>query len=196
MKNQLNITLSSKLMKVKDHLTKQRSVLEDRKKQVEKLRGWDVETQDNSMRQAASSMNHMENASQSHSKDEQAHEMSQFRSSPSPISKHTPGKRTTPSSSKKRHGSIIEAKSRQLVEEEGQAFRKHQIKKPSRDTNEEPNLLTVPPPDSKWYKETAETSQRSGVKKRVEFDAEAIVLNAALEGELSVIKDCIRKVRL
>lgn len=200
MKNQLNITISSKLMKVKDHLTKQRSVLENKKKEVEKLRGWSMETHDASVRQAATFMNHAENKSQSHSKTKQAHshEMSQFHSSPSPMSLHTvPGRRATPSSSKKRHGSIIEAKSRQLVEEEGLAFRQHQIRQPSRDANKKPNLLTVPPPDSKWYKETAEPSQRSEVKKRsrrVEFDAEAIVLNAALEGELAIIKNCIRKV--
>ena len=35
---------------------------------------------------------------------------------------------------------------------------------------------------------------KGGPEKRVHFPADAVILNAALEGDLNVLKDCIREV--
>ena len=159
MKNQLNTSLTSKLQKVKDHLKAQKKVLEESKREIERLKGWG----------------------------EVANTRAASRDMP-PAS--TPSKR----SSKKRHSSQFQAKHRQLMEEERQAFR-HQSKGAWSET---PSLLIVPPEDKKWYEDSEwNLPHKEGRRvKRVRFEAEAIVLNAALEGELELLKECTRKVMI
>jgi hypothetical protein len=110
--------------------------------------------------------------------------------------------------SKKRRASKFEAKHRQLLEEEGQAFRQHQTPPPGdgKKGGVVPALLTIPTPDTKWYEDSTSLPVRSEVttpsaskvvgSRRVKFEAEAIVLNVALEGELDLLKECMRKVTM
>lgn len=213
----------------------QRKVLEDKKKEIEKLRGWVIEPHDNTKQNddgQASAVSEPKVQSHSHSSRSNSHSSDvkspshsttvepRSHSTALATPPHTPSKRSTPSSSKKRHASIIEAKNRQLVAEEGQALRQQQTKQLSRNKKlEDKNrkgvwsrgggamrgggLLSIPPPDSKWYEEekepsldqlTSDKQAKTKRKKRVRFDAAAIVLNAALEGELELLKECIVKV--
>lgn len=176
-------------------------MLQEKKKEIERLRGWGSDS-----RAKPDTVTNIE--SHSHSTDAHYSDMLSHSHSSNPV--HTPLKRNTPSSSRKRHASIIEAKSRQLVEEEGLAFK--QMKMPAEGVESEEgatpppvsSLLHIPAPDRKWYEDTTEhATPQKGVglrnkgrlKKSVHFDAEAIVLNAALEGELVLLKQCIGKVR-
>lgn len=175
-------------------------MLEDKKKEIEKLRGWGVGPKQ-----------------EDHTPSSGPHTNSTTITTTTEVTTpiHTPTKRSTPSSSRKRHASIIEAKSRQLVEEEGLAFRQQQLRSPDQDNGAGPQheMATPTPGDSagvqasdrKWYEDrnAAERGAGSGKssrgagsgKRRVHFDAEGIVLNAALEGELDLLKECITKVR-
>ena len=197
MKNQVNNGLNSKLQKVKDHLTMQQKVLENRKKEIEKLRGWDNNLDQKTDRTAPLTKPISADAA---------------RLMPTP----TPSKRNTPSSSRKRHANIIEAKSRQFVEEEGHTFKQQALQGGTgegvwsqgegTDGAGEPPILpsphtsgvSVPAPKPKWNREeggvASSTAGRSKKERRVRFDAEAIILNAALEGELDLLKGCIEKV--
>lgn len=206
----MNNGLNSKLQKVKDHLKMQRKVLEERKREIEKLRGWDAVSHD-----ATRQTNQPKNSS------EPTFTFPPGKSNPADSVTLTPtpsSKRGTPSSSRKRHANIVEAKSRQLVEEEGHTFRQqltkqqtpptrkgvwHQDESTDGGAGESPKLhgtdiLSVPAPDTKWYEGEGVVlggvSQAKHEKRRVHFDAAAIILNAALEGELDLLKECIRKV--
>lgn len=219
----------------------QRKVLEERKKEIEKLRGWGteshttksdtgtkVESHSHSLDGQSSNVSHSHpGGAKSHSHSSDAHSPGVPSQSHPSNAAQVPLKRSTPSSSRKRHANIIEAKNRQLVEEEGLAFRQQQMKQPGHRKKREgvesvttptthgsigvasegatttPPLLHIPPPDSKWYDtgpatplKRAELHSKDKVKKKVHFDAEAIVLNAALEGELELLKECTRKVSL
>ena len=207
----MNHGLNSKLQKVKDHLKMQRKVLEERKREIETLRGWDAVSheatcQTSQTKTPSKPVFTFKPPGKSNAADSAT-------LTPTPSSK-----RGTPSSSRKRHASIIEAKSRQLVEEEGHTFRQQQTKQQplpvgkgtwhqdeSTDGGAEKSpkphgtgLVGVPVPDAKWYEERGVVlggvGQAKREKRRVHFDAEAIILNAALEGELDLLKECIQKV--
>ncbi len=224
-KNQVNNGLNSKLQKVKDHFKMQRKVLEDRKKEIEKLRGWDGESRDLNQR-TGTRMPERETAKTPIStKSAFIFPPAISTSADAATLMPTPSnKRSTPSSSRKRHASIIEAKSRQLVEEEGHAFRQQQTRQhslqriagkgawsegvgdsPVLPLSTRANVLSVPMPDTKWYEGGSMSSggaasggspaKGKGRGRRVHFDAEAIILNAALEGELDLLKECIQKVK-
>lgn len=212
LKNQLNSSLTSKLQKVKDHLKSQQKVLEERKKEIEKLRGWDHVDNGESQQSTPHEHSHLNAASvQSHSCGDRPHSAAPKSHSHSTSPMQPPSKRSTPSSSsKKRRARKFEAKHRQLLVEEGQAFRQHQTKtSPGRKKGDVPSLLSVPPPDSKWYEDpdpstssqwpvtpSRDTNPSTRQKRHVRFTAEAIVLNAALEGELDLLKECMEKVRV
>ena len=177
------------------------------------------------------------------------------------------------STSRKRHTSKFEAKTKQLVEEEGKSFRKMQSQQKHGNTTrgttgdmkadpdpndlfqstdldtyrksalnlhlEGPDVLVIPKEDAKWYEsQTSQevpfeedqypmfSSQTSEVKKtksiqtssganpflpekalsksgqktatkstkKVEFVKEALILNAALEGDLQLLKECVEEV--
>lgn len=220
MKNHLNASLNSKLQKVKDHLKSQQKVLEERKKEVEMLRGWD------SVDRGQSDSHEQQSRSTSVQSHSRATGEPSHSTSPPKLHPHSDmasavrprSKRRTPSS-KKRHASKLEAKHRQLLEEEGQAFKQHQTTASGNrkgvwpQDSKVPALLTIPPPDTKWYEDAEYTTglevttplegvTNSGAhvmerkqRRRVKFEAEAIVLNAALEGELDLLKQCIKMVR-
>ena len=226
MKNQLNSGLNSKIQKLKDHLKTQRKVLEEKKREIEQLKGWNSESYD-----LSSVYNGSHVTKQKISKTKTPEKNS------SKVTNTSPSKKSTPSTSKKRHASILEAKNRQLVEEEGQVLKQHS-KQPIAEksierkgvwpqeecdgedeegeggvTTDVARVLMVPSPDRNQYKEThssvlQRTSEKLNPKnksniatrsagkskKEVRFEAEAIILNAALEGELGLLKDCVRKV--
>ena len=156
----------------------QQKVLEDKKAEIEKLRGWgtdDTHAQVNTAMESHSHTSVPTHSSNSHSN---------LTQTPQSL------KRNTPSSSRKRHGNIIEAKSRQLVEEEGAAFRqtKHEGVVATPPSEHVLNIPEVPAMPTKGH-------DPQKAKKNVHFEAEAIVLNVALEGELELLKECIKKVR-
>ena len=175
-----------------------------------------------------------------------------------PIHAKQDGKALISSTSRKRHASKFEAKTKQLVEEEGMSFRRMQSQhkqkvvdkispiatnqtKPGPETEdsevfhstdldtyrksavhlhlEGPDVLVIPTEDAKWYESqnsedpSLEDSQKlttssltsipsnsgeqkSGSKgtKKVQFVKEALILNAALEGDLTLLKDCVKEV--
>ena len=120
----------------------------------------------------------------------------------------------------KKHARILEAKNRQQEEEEGKALKKQGkeglIKEEDRGLNrrgeedkglnrkeEKRSELTAKGQGSIKIEQRSELTFKGqgslkvagrGIKKNVHFEAEAIVLNAALEGELEVLKECIEKV--
>ncbi len=145
------------------------------------------------------------------------------------------------STSKKRHTSKFEAKTKQLVEEEGISFRKmlsqmklepvdtsssrssssqsslqtkHEIEDeaypPSHNTDqsatielqaEGPEVLLIPQEDKMWFMSDQDVPSHSiistgkrNTSRKVHFAKEALILNAALEGEMNVLKDCIKEV--
>lgn len=200
-KNQLNASLNSKLHKLKDHLKTQQKILEDKRKEIERLRGWDSVQQEPNL------------TSESSPKFAQPRLLSMSVQLP------TPPKRATPTSSSRKRK--FEAKHRRQLKEEAQAFKQHvgsagvksvvpspgnqmplQMLSPGNQMpspgNQMPALLSAPPPDTKWYEDTAMHAQAaevttSGSKKKVKFEAEAVVLNAALEGDLELLKECLKK---
>ena len=211
MKNQLNSSLNSKLQKVKDHLKSQQKVLEERKKEIEMLRGWDHVDSGRVLSSSHGQPHSRQKQSSSHSTGVTIQSTTppkpRSHSSVARIPARPHSKRTTPSA-KKRRASKFEAKHRQLLEEEGRVLKQHLVPEGKEKL---PTLLTVPPPDTKWYEDDELTPKGSEVataplgpevvvtkdktKKRVKFEAEAVVLNAALEGELDLLKECITKVR-
>lgn len=209
MKNQLNSGLNSKLQKVKDHLKSQQRVLEERKKEIEILRGWDHVDSGHVLSASHSQLESQQQQSNSHSTDAVTQPTTtpkpSFHPSDAKIPAPPRSKRTTPSS-KKRRANKFEAKHRKLLEEEGQVLKQHLVPEGKEKL---PALLTIPPPDTKWYEDDEFTPKGSEdttplgsevtvakekAEKHVKFEAEAIVLNAALEGELDLLKECIKKV--
>ena len=130
------------------------------------------------------------------------------------------------SASKKRHSSIFEVKTRQLVEEESQAFRKLHSRRLDFDEIDGDEATTDPQSqqeltdyksadrvDKEWHissspptvERLSSDSRTQATKiskkprptskstKHVQFTAESLILNAALEGELELLKECTRK---
>ena len=123
------------------------------------------------------------------------------------------------SASKKRHSSIFEVKTRQLVEEESMAFRQLQAKKLDFDEIETTHQETAAagyrsspevrtegreekgnsPPSRVAYDESRATilktpRARSRSTKHVRFTPDSLILNTASEGDLDLLKECTRKV--
>ena len=273
MRNRLNAGQNSKMKAQKELLTEKRKLLAEKKQELERLR--------------SQSESHMA-----------SHDHHVTPEKVSDTDKHTftdkpPSPRTPPSSrkehrsssaTKRRHSRIFEEKTRQLVEEEGQAFRKLQSQLKRGETKkrldftlteeldkelfksrgltvytksaldiqtEGPDVLRVPKEDSDWYlsppqdtrttKEVEETDyggpefEHEGVsqgkelsqgklskdggnvlpwkpklkvrgivknslasqhrpRRNVKFAADALLLDAALEGELELLKQCIEQV--
>lgn len=161
----------------------QQKALEERKKQINKLKGLDTETTITSEQLPEEQRPSSGNA-----------EMKDLNAN----SQATPTKiGVSSNTSKKRHASKFEAKSRKLVEEEGQAFL--QLKQPgskdtkvySREGSKEKECLPLTNeklPEAK--------PKRLTPKRKVRFEPEAIVLNVALEGNLELLKECMKKVSI
>lgn len=223
----------------------QRKVLEDKKKEIEKLRGWGTESHDTEIKPETESLEpefhprsykakpypipqssavHVKFNSRSNKINPHSHSANVTNSVP------TPTKRITPSSSRKRHASIFEARTRQLVEEEGHAF-KQQVRLPGpaqkgvwsqKDRYEDGGVKKersellgegrgssaggrrLPDLDRSRSQDSYDVTISQGrsevkysaakTKKRVRFAAEAVVLNAALEGNLDLLKQCTLEV--
>ena len=201
MKNQLNTRQNSKLQKLKDHLKMQRKVLEGKKKEIERLKRWGTESHDlNTPTQQPVSKIHQKNGSTINSIPKNTNEQIPLQ--------RPPLKMGTALTSKKR---IFAAKHRQWLEEEGQMF-KQQLKLSQGQevwsSKEGSGFSEAAQLDEKWYpdnviinqhslkskQESLDADNTSTAKKCVRFEARSVVLNAALEGELDLLKECIRKV--
>lgn len=222
-RNRLNASYTSKLKAQKETLAEKKSYLEQRQKELEELHrpapltSTPKKKADNNAKDFASPVGQSQHSFTAEKRDPKLS-----------------------STSKKRHMSKFEAKTKQLVEEEGISFRKMQSQmkfKPvdpslsrssssqssqakSEIEDEEPNLppfsgieqpafdlhsagpdvSIIPEEDKMWFMSGQEDIPLHSTGKRsrsckVHFAKEALILNAALEGEMDVLKDCIKEVK-
>ena len=206
-RNRLNATQNIKLKTQKELLSEKQQLLAEKKKELEQIK---LRKQ-----QAVSGDRHVKYKSpERHPSNTQGRE---FTIRHTPLSASGRREQAVSSASKKRHSSIFEVKTRQLVEEESQAFLKLHAQKLDFDEedDENNNITTQQPPidyqqvsstpsrvdhlptnnSSTHIKKRGKTRTRLTLKKQVQFTADSIILNAALEGELDMLKQCTRKVR-
>ncbi len=203
MKNKLNLVTKSKLEKLKDHLQIQRKVLEERGEERERVRGWGMESRDaintTSQGRGVESRDTITMATRETDTPSDIHQNKPQGRGEVPTPFQTPPRKGTPS--KKRHARMLEARNRQLVEEEGEALKKqhkHPVNKGLNRREEDHKGLNrkIAKDEIELTKFTSkgQGSMKVAVEKHVQFEAEAIVLNAALEGDTAVMKECIKKV--
>ena len=236
-RNRLNTSQNAKLKAQKQLLKEKQQLLAEKKKEVERLK-----------------------ATNQHALLAEAYTTKELHKSPE-RAQSSPGRefniiRTPPlssvrreqvmsSASKKRHSSIFEVKTRQLVEEESKAFRELYSKKLDFDEIDEetttemkqsqadtmdtqsqaksptggiiiyhgtmyssqiPHSLYTgdrvasdggkPQAISKAALKTQSHRRQTHLPKRVHFTADSLILNAALEGDLNLLKKCTREVKL
>ena len=278
-RNRLNASHTSKLKAQKELLAEKQRILQEKQRELETLKSkppmtvtsqfqWQRDNEPASLEQFGTGSDEpdlfiAECRDQSTKSQEDSH---------MPIPMKEEIKVPMSSTSRKRHTSKFEAKTKQLVEEEGKSFRRMQSQqkhdnttpgtadmKSDLDSNdpfqstdldtyrksalnlhlEGPDVLVIPKEDAKWYESqtsqdasfeenqtpilsslssegkerdivqgsnwvkpfsSEQTLSRSGQKtgmkatRKVEFVKEALILNAALEGELQLLKECVEEV--
>lgn len=222
-RNRLNASYTSKLKVQKELLAEKKNYLEQRQKELEELNRAPLTSTPKKKEAVTDAKDFISSIGQSQ------HSFI--------VEKQDPKLSTT---SKKRHASKFEAKTKQLVEEEGISFRKmlsqmkfepvdpslsHSsssqsslqtkseledevfnlppisgIEQPAVDLQSEgPDVLIIPKEDKMWFMSDEDIpSHRKKISKqikshKVHFAKESLILNAALEGEMDVLKDCIKE---
>lgn len=197
----MNAGLTAKISKLEGHLKSQQTVLQDKKREINNLR----------ILQATSRHSKVPSDVRYHGDKDILKEQVKKKSATLEHSRTlTLASAKKRSASLTRHGNMLEAKHRQLAEEEGHAFRRqqrHHGKKDltkwawSGDTATQTTTETMSFKDhttkglSKKSEDGVKMKEgRRKAKKKVQFVAEALVLSAALEGELELLMECVSKV--
>ena len=281
-RNRLNASHTSKLKAQKELLAEKQRILQEKQRELETLKSkppmivtvtsqfqWQRDNGPASLQQLSTETDEpdfciAERRDQSTKSQEDSH---------MPICMKEEIKVPMSSTSRKRHTSKFEAKTKQLVEEEGKSFRRMQSQqkhdnttpgitgdlKSDLDSNdpfqstdldtyrksalnlhlEGPDVLVIPKEDAKWYESQtsqdasfeenqnpilssrsserkernivqgsswvkpsspelplSRSGQKTGMKvtRKVDFVKEALILNAALEGDLQLLKECVKEV--
>lgn len=198
----MNVGLTAKISKLEVHLKNQQAMLEDKKQELKYLQ---------------TPLCHFAKIppdNRHYDKKEVLKEQAKKKSSTlEHVRTLTPASAKRRSTSLKRNYDRMEAKHRQLAEEEGNTFRrqhhgnKRHIKlawsSDSSNATNKTQSFKDPFPQALKEGVTVKERHEEGVtvkdvkrkaKKMVRFVAEAVVLSAALDGELQLLQDCVSKV--
>ena len=207
----MGVNLSSKVSMLESHLATQRNLLQDKRREISNLK----------LIQSTSRHTPRKTLPAYHrSESEVLKELSAKKSATMTLERgHTLSHMGRKSASLTRRGQTLMSKYRELIAEEGHAFKQqqqqlHQQQPQSHsdqglgrmawpDTTARSMSESVPSRSGRgmaWFKDRRAMSvgRRKGEghgKRGVRFVPEAVVLNAALEGHLEMMKECVAKVR-